>query len=133
MSRRTDRMLEFKNNNNYLRHLVTLFNLHITQFVYDGLPETIPAEFLELYLAINGTVAIGKVKELDNDEIYLAMGGYNGDYNGYLPKEYTAAVTGLGEISGTWYGDNKTIVVAKNNVQGAPEFDIPFTDRKSVV
>lgn len=127
MSRRTDRMLEFKNNNNYLRHLVTLFNLHITQFVYDGLPETLPAEFLELYLAINGTVAIGKVKELHNDEIYLAMGGYNGDYNGYLPKEYTAAVTGLGEISGTWYGDNKSIVVAKNNIQGAPEFDIPFT------
>ena len=82
MSRHTDRLLKFKNDNNYLRHLVTLFNLHITQFVYDGLPETLPVEFLELYLAINGTVAIGKVKELNNDEIYLAMGGYNGDYNG---------------------------------------------------
>ena len=127
MSRHTDRLLKFKNDNNYLRHLVTLFNLHITQFVYDNLPDTMPAEFLELYLAINGTVAIGKVKELNNNEIYLAMGGYNGNYNGYLPKEYTAAVTGLGEISGKWYGSDKTIIVAKNNVQGSPEFDIPFT------
>lgn len=121
------RLMEFKNRDNYLRHLTTLFDLQVRQFVYTGLPDTIPAEFLEFFLLINGTVAIGKVKELGNDEIYCATGGYNGDYNGYLPKEYTAAVTGLGEISGYWYGDNKTIVVGCNNLMRAPEFDIPYT------
>ena len=120
-------LLKFKNSNNYLRHLVNLMSLNCNQFVYEGLPETIPPEFLEFYLSINGSVAFGKVKELDNNDIYIATGGYNGNYNGYLPEEYTACVTGLGEISGKWYGDNKTIVVGKNNIQGSPEFDIPFT------
>lgn len=120
-------LLKFKNSNNYLRHLVNLMSLNCNQFIYEGLPDTIPPEFLEFYLSINGSVAFGKVKELDNNDIYIATGGYNGNYNGYLPEEYTACVTGLGEISGKWYGDNKTIVVGKNNIQGSPEFDIPFT------
>ncbi len=128
MNKRDKQLLGFKNTNNYLRHLVTLFSLQCSQFVYEGLPETLPQEFLEYYLALNGTIAVGKVTELgDKSELYLAMGAYNGNYNGYLPEEYTAAVTGLGEISGKWYGDNKAIVVGKNNLMGAPEFDIPFT------
>ena len=103
-----DRMLGFKNKNNYLRHLTDLFNLQCSQFVYTGLPETIPAEFLEFFLAINGTVGIGKVKELgETSELYATVGAYNGNINGYLPIEYTGAVTGLGEISGVWSGDKK--------------------------
>jgi len=128
MNKRDKQLLGFKNTNNYLRHLVTLFSLQCSQFVYEGLPETLPQEFLEYYLALNGTIAVGKVTELgESSELYLAMGAYNGNYNGYLPEEYTAAVTGLGEISGKWYGDNKSVVVGKNNLMGAPEFDIPFT------
>lgn len=128
MNKRDKQLLGFKNTNNYLRHLVTLFSLQCSQFVYEGLPETLPQEFLEYYLALNGTIAVGKVSELgESSDVYLAMGAYNGNNNGYLPEEYTAAVTGLGEISGKWYGDNKTIVVGKNNLMGAPEFDIPFT------
>ena len=119
------KLLDFKNDNNLFRHLTELFELQVNQFEYNGLPETIPAEFLEMYLLINGTVAIGKVP--DKDEIYCAIGSYNGDYNGYLPDEYTAAVVGLGEISGKWYGDNKTIVVGINNNLRIPEYDIPFT------
>ena len=120
-------LLKFKNSNNYLRHLVNLMSLNCNQFIYEGLPDTIPQDFLEFYLSINGSVAFGKVKELDNNDIYIATGGYNGNYNGYLPEEYTACVTGIGEISGKWYGENKSIVVGKNNIQGTPEFDIPFT------
>lgn len=123
-----DRMLGFKNKNNYLRHLTDLFNLQCSQFVYTGLPETIPAEFLEFFLAINGTVGIGKVKELgESSELYATVGSYNGNINGYLPIEYTGAVTGLGEISGIWSGDKKTVVVGCNNNMRCPEFDIPFT------
>lgn len=122
------RMLGFKNRDNYFRHLLNLFNIQCSQFVYEGLPDTLPSEFIEFYLAINGTIAIGKVKELgESSDIYTAIGSYNGNYNGYLPQEYTAAVLGLGEISGKWYGADKSIVVGKNNTLGSPEFDIPFT------
>ena len=121
------RLADFKNKDNYFKYLSQLFTLQVSQFEYEGLPETLPAEFLELYLLINGTVAIGKVKELENDDIYCAVGSYNGDINGYLPSEYTAAVVGLGEISGKWYGTDKTVVVGRNNSIRAPEFDIPYT------
>lgn len=119
------KLLDFKNSENYFRYLTELFELQINQFEYDGLPDTIPHEFLEMYLLINGNCAIGKPK--GKSEIYCAIGSYNGDYNGYLPKSYTAAVIGLDEISGDWYGKDKSIVVAKNNNMGIPEFDIPFT------
>lgn len=128
MNKRDKQLLDFKNTNNYLRHLIALFSLQCSQFVYEGLPETLPQEYIEYYLALNGTIVVGKVTELgESSDIYLAMGGYNGNYNGYLPEQYTAAVTGLGEISGKWYGDNKTVVVGMNNCMGVPEFDIPFT------
>lgn len=119
------RLLDFKNGENYFRHLTELFELQINQFEYDGLPDTLPHEFLEMFLLINGHCAIGKPD--NNSDVYCAIGSYNDDYNGYLPKGYTAAVTDIGEISGNWYGDDKSIVVAKNNNMGIPEFDIPFT------
>ena len=120
------KLLDFKNAENYFRYICELFELQINQFVYDGLPDTIPAEFLEMFMLINGHCAIGKADK-GGDDIYCAVGSYNGDYNGYLPKAYTAAVIDIGEISGDWYGENKSIVVAKNNNIGMPEFDIPFT------
>ena len=126
MTRYEKRIQEFKNDNNLFRILCELFEMQITQFVYDGLPDTIPAEFLEFYMLINGTCAIGKADNGDG-EIYCAVGSYNDDYNGYLPKGYTAAVIDIGEISGDWYGKNKSIVVAKNKVLGSREMDIPFT------
>lgn len=128
MTKKEKQILGFKNRNNFLRHMVDLLNIQCSQFIYDGLPETLPQEFIEFYYAINGSIAIGKVSELgETSDIYVSVGSYNGDYNGYLPNSYTAAVTGLGEISGKWYGADKTIVVGKNNLMGAPDFDIPFT------
>lgn len=128
MTKKEKQILGFKNRNNFLRHMVDLLNIQCSQFIYEGLPETLPQEFIEFYYAINGTIAVGKVSELgESSDIYVSVGSYNGDYNGYLPDSYTAAVTGLGEISGKWYGADKTIVVGKNNLMGAPDFDIPFT------
>ena len=120
------KLLDFKNSENYFRYLTELFELQINQFEYDGFPDTLPAEWLEFYMLINGTCAIGKCDNGDG-EIYCAVGSYNSDYNGYLPEAYTAVVIDKGEISGKWYGKDKTIVVAKNNNIGIPEFDIPFT------
>lgn len=100
-----------------------LMEICLQQFVYTGLPDTIPAEFLEFYLAINGTVAIGKTDNGTN-EIYCAIGSYTGDYNGYLPREYCAAVNSIGEIRGDW---SKDIVVGINNKLRLPDFDISDT------
>lgn len=119
------KLLDFKNAENYFRYLTELFELQINQFEYQNMPDTLPPEFLEMYILVNGTCAIGNVK--GDPEIYCAIGSYNGDYNGYLPDSYTAAVIGKDEISGKWYGKDKTIVVAKNNNMGMPEYDIPFT------
>ena len=105
-----------------------LMAISLSQFEYEGLPETVPAEFLEASLLVNGTVAIGKIRELgEASEIYCAAGSYNGDYNGYLPDSYTAAVLGLGEISGKWYGEAADIVVGCNNLLRVPDFDITTT------
>lgn len=98
-----------------------LVETSLGQFIYDGLPDTVPAEFLEAYLITNGTVAIGKVE--GKDDIYCAMGSYNGDYNGYLPDSYTAAVNSIGEISGKW-GAEGSIVVGINNYARLPDVDI---------
>lgn len=125
MNKLEKRIQEFKNSENHFRILCELFELQINQFEYDGLPDTLPAEWLEFYMLINGTVAIGHAD--GSDDVYCAVGSYNEDYNGYLPKGYTAAVLDIGEISGDWFGENKSIVVGKNNNMGMPERDIPFT------
>ncbi len=95
-------------------------NLQVTQFEYSNLPETIPAEFLELFLIVNGSVGIGKPK--GEKEIYCAMGSYHGDVKGYLPGEYCAAVVGIDDIDGEI---NKNVVVGCNNLSRTPDYDIP--------
>ena len=105
-----------------------LMEIDLSQFIYKGLPETVPFEFLETSFRINGTAAAGKVKELgDTSPIYCGIGSYNGDYNGYLPDSYTATVPGIGEISGKWSETDGDIVVGINNYMRAPEFDITMT------
>lgn len=105
-----------------------LMEIDLSEFVYKGLPDTVPAEFMEAGYRMNGTVCFGKVRELgESSPIYCAPGAYNGDYNGYLPDSYTAAVLGVGEISGRWYGDSPEVVVGCNNLMRAPDFDIVNT------
>lgn len=105
-----------------------LMEIDLSEFVYEGLPDTVPAEFMEAGYRMNGTVCFGKVRELgDSSPIYCAPGAYNGNYNGYLPDSYTAAVLGVGELSGRWYGDSPEVVVGCNNLMRAPDFDIVST------
>lgn len=92
----------------------------LSTFVYDGLPKTIPAEWLEGYLITNGTVGIGKIK----GELYCAAGGYCGNYNGYLPDHYRAEVLNKGQLYGEW---GKDIVVGWNNAIRTPDLDIWHT------
>ncbi len=62
-------------------------------FEYDGLPDTIPAYMLELYLQLNGQVAITKV----NGDLYALPGGLGGAPDPYYrPTLYVVANPGLG-------------------------------------
>lgn len=92
----------------------------LSTFVYDGLPETLPAEWLEGYLITNGTVGIGKI----DGELYCAAGGYCGNYNGYLPDHYLAEVLNKGQLYGEW---GKDLVVGWNNAIRTPDLDIWHT------
>lgn len=92
----------------------------LSTFVYDGLPETLPAEWLEGYLITNGTVGVGKIDGV----LYCAAGGYCGNYNGYLPDRYLAEVLNKGQLYGEW---GKDIAVGWNNAIRTPDLDIWHT------
>lgn len=57
-------------------------------FIYEGLPETIPADMLELYLQVNGFACIAE----HNGELFAYFGGLGGEPNVYyLPTICTVA------------------------------------------
>lgn len=104
-------------NYNDISHYYDIFNVLQAMFDYSGLPDTCPAEWLEGYLISNGTVGIGRI----DGDIYCGIGGYCGDVHGYLPDQYTAAITGVGTIHG-YVG--RDIVVGWNNASRTPDYDI---------
>ena len=56
-----------------------------------------------------------------NDKLYAGMGSYVGEFNGYLPKNYTFAVPNIGSIEGVVGED---IVVGWNNSTLTPDFNL---------
>ena len=57
-------------------------------FVYTGLPDTIPVQYLEKYLQQNGSCCIAEV----NGNLYALIGSAGGEYDEYYqPTEYTVA------------------------------------------
>ena len=80
-------------NRSVKEYVITMLNRTSQMFEYDGLPETIPAEMLELYLQINGHVSVTKVK----GELYALPGGFGGAPDPYYrPTLYVVANPGLG-------------------------------------
>lgn len=94
--------------------------ISLSTFEYEGLPKTVPSEFLEGYLVCNGTVGIGKI----GGDLYCAPGGFCGDYNGYIGDHYQATVDNRGTLYGKW---GKDLVVGWNNSTRTPDFDIMQT------
>lgn len=81
-----------------------------SMFVYDGLPDTIPAVWLEQYLQRNGSCAIAKV----HGKYYALLGSAGGGYDEYYqPTLYTVANPAL-NISNT-YIIGKDCVYARND------------------
>ena len=57
-------------------------------FEYTGLPDTIPAEFMELYLQYNGFVGIFRT----SGNLYASFGGLGGELDAYYqPTKFTVA------------------------------------------
>lgn len=80
---------DFKDKHRAIRNHVN-YMLARTQsmFEYEGLPESIPARMLELYLQINGFVGIVKI----NGDLYAVYGGLGGEPNAYyMPTVLTVA------------------------------------------
>ena len=115
-----------------LMYYIELWQVLMSQFVYEGLPESLPAEWIEGILISNGSVGIGE----RDGTLYCAAGGYIGQINGYLPEKYVAQVPAIGQITGEAESPaaydisgepGKTIVVGWNNASHTPDFDIMDT------
>lgn len=112
-----------------LMYYVELWQVLMSQFEYEGLPDSLPAEWIEGILISNGTVGIGE----RDGVLYCAAGGYIGQINGYLPEKYVAQVPAIGQIEGEAEAPaaydlsgipGKTIVVGWNNASHTPDFDL---------
>ena len=61
-----------------------------SMFKYDGLPDTIPAKYLESYLLCNGNALIAKAPT--DGKLYAFTGGMGGNPNAYyIPRKYIVA------------------------------------------
>lgn len=99
-------------------NFIQLFNILMSKFKYNDLPETIPGELLEGLAICEGTVGAGWIE----DKPYIGTGGFCGDIvNGFLPGEYTAAVTGIGNFRGVI---GEEVAVLWNNASRAPDLDL---------
>lgn len=73
-------------------HWWNLFNVLLARFEWNGLPDSVPAEFLEGLFISNGTVGFGRDK-IGSDHLYYAVpGSYTGGIVGYLPKRYKGVI-----------------------------------------
>lgn len=80
-------------NKSIYNYVMLMFDRTNQMFEYDGLPETIPAYMLELYLQINGHVCVTEVK----GKLYALPGGLGGAPDPYYrPTLYVVANPGLG-------------------------------------
>lgn len=74
-------------------YVMLMFDRTNQMFEYSGLPDTIPAYMLELYLQVNGHVCVTEV----NGNLYAIPGGLGGAPDPYYrPTLYVAANPGLG-------------------------------------
>lgn len=81
-----------------------------TMFRYEGLPDTIPARIIELYLQCSGYVGVFRYKE----NMYACFGGLGGvpDYN-YMPTIFTVANPALNYSANLKI--NEECVIIKND------------------
>lgn len=88
-------------------HILYMLNRTQELFKYDGLPDTIPQNMLELYLQTNGHVCITKA----NDGIYAFVGGWGGEPDIYYrPTKYIVANPRVKESLNLTIGEDCIII-----------------------
>lgn len=91
-------------------------------FEYDGLPDSIPENFLEMYLQGGGTVGITKV----NDKIIAIRGGYSEEAAAYGLATHYLGSNDDPEIGSVEFEVGVDGVVGYNNATMSPDFDARF-------
>lgn len=105
-----------------------LWNTLMNSYEWKGLPDSLPAEWIEGILRTNGIVGIGEL----NGTLYATAGGYYGNVNGYIPTKYKGAVVGIGTIDGDAIGPaiydipetDSPVIVGWNNAMMSPDIDV---------
>lgn len=80
-------------------------------FEYEGLPDTIPKEFLEMYLQVNGFACIAK----HGDSIYAYFGGLGGEPDEYYQPTICVVANPAQKLDKT-FTIGKDCVVIRNDV-----------------
>ena len=95
-------------------YVMLMFDRTNQMFEYKGLPDTVPAYMLELYLQLNGHVCITEVE----GNLYALPGGLGGATDPYYrPTQYVLANPGLGD-SASLSIENHFPPFAKQDTQG---------------
>ena len=83
-----------------------------SMFRYEGLPDTIPARMLELYIQTNGHVCITNIK----GDLYALFGSFGGEPNPYyMPTKYVISNPAL-NISDTLEIDKDCIIIPNDDL-----------------
>ena len=99
---------------NHRMHWDKLFNVLLTRFRYEGLPDNIPQGAIEGILLCNGTCGFTKY----GGELWAIPGSYTGSYKGYLPEEYFGILPEVNPKQGK-IGDKWEVIW--NNLTRTPE------------
>ena len=105
-----------KNKVSYLTYFNMFLNILLDMFEWEGLPETIPARFLEMILHSKGEVFVGRASE--DDPLVAAIGSLSGDIDDYSLGTECIAVTPNQNLEGK---RNIDIAYGINNKTATPD------------
>lgn len=89
-----------------------MFTRTQSMFVYEGLPDTIPVQWLEQYLQRNGSCCIAK----HEGKLYALLGNAGGEYDEYYqPTIYV--------VANPWLNLSKTFTIGKDCVYCRNDYD----------
>lgn len=100
----------------YLTYLNMFLNILLDMFEWEGLPETIPARFLEMILHSKGEVFVGREKE--DAPLVAAIGSLSGEIDNYSMGTECVAVTPCQSLEGK---RNIDIAYGINNKTATPD------------
>lgn len=98
-------------------HWYNLYNALVSMFKYEGLPETLRPEFIEMNLIHTGSCGVCEI----NGELYTGVGGYCGEVVNFIPTEYQITNVGIGHKQGKIGTD---FAVGWNNAATVPDLVI---------